>query len=127
MSEQVLGKGDSLTDRIEENVNGRWLFFNTSHEASVLNAAEPTDEANRLLVDLGTRATLRSLRFTDYHLKGNEVGGYQVLMKARISHEVEGIPGEFDGWYVGEELHEATPAFLLLKPERVVNIPTSSP
>jgi len=95
------------------------LVKDTRHDASVLNAEIPSDEANRLLVDLEAgNARLERINMLDYEVE-ERLSGYTVMIIGSVAHRINDDPQEFDGWFIGEEYHGGPHPILLLSPDRV--------
>jgi hypothetical protein len=89
------------------------------HQASVLNSEYPSDQARRLLQDLDNgHALIVRTDTRDFEVAAN-LGDYGVFVEGRIVHKNEAEPGEFDGWFIGEERYGLSHPLLLLEPTRV--------
>jgi hypothetical protein len=104
------------------------------HQASVLNTedAKLSDEASRALAASAEGLLcVEDISPTDFKVIGDDLHGVPmptrdpmgkvVLATGRIVHKLEdGSPGEFDGWFLGEEYSGAIHPQLLLRPARVI-------
>jgi len=90
--------------------------------ASVLNDSEHlTEQAQRLkaAADAG-HVTVEPLAWGAYEVEP-PLRAFTVILTDRLHHtDEDGRPGEFEGWFVGEEYHGGTHPLLLLAPERVL-------
>lgn len=90
-------------------------------DASVLNDLEHlTEQAQRLhAADDRGGITIEDLPW-GYDVE-ESLRGYTVIPRWSIGHkEADNKPGEFDGWYMGEEYHGGEHPILLFSPDRVM-------
>jgi hypothetical protein len=92
-------------------------------DISVINATNPTNEANRLLIEVDQGwATIGREGSRQYVVTDERFQGQTVIVRGKISYTEQDGPKEFDGWFVAEEFtsgdyHENP--YLLLAPHQV--------
>ena len=114
-----LGINTPLIELIESSIDDLGILPPMRHEAPVLNAQVPNEIAARFL-GLATCGALEiaKVKWTEHEVAA-DLRAFTVLVQGQIKHmDKNETAGEFNDWYIGEELHGGSP-FLLLKPERV--------
>jgi hypothetical protein len=89
------------------------------HDASVLNAESPSDEADHFFVEnLVGNAIIEHVDRFAYVLE-EKLADYTIVILGKVRHEIKNEPQEFDGWFIGEEHYGMTNPILLLHSGRV--------
>lgn len=118
--------GDATLPPLEKELEAEGVVADENQrygDISVLNAEHPTDQMNRLLVELDQGyATIIRQGYGKCEVIDERLQGKTVIVKGEISHMVEGKPDEFAGWFIAEEFagddYDRHP-FLLLAPSQV--------
>lgn len=99
-----------------------WVFMDAVMiGCDVLNYEEPTERAQRLVREMQAGAVAAASAADSHKIDINDdLVPYHAFVKSRLTHDQDGAPGEFDGWFIAEAYRGEGHPFLLVDPTRIV-------